>query len=185
MKKTFKLFTLFILVALLLVPTTSAYAQGPNPDGGGRVIFGSDYTVESGDTFDGDLVVFGGNVTIEEDANLNGNLVVIGGTVKSNGETKGDVVVVGGQVSLEKAAVVTGDLVTIGGQLDRAEGAKIEGQVVNNAAPNITLPNGRIPPTVPDVTRPNIQVNFHPFAEVFWIFFWAVIISVFAILFTL
>src|SRR6266545_4976709 len=176
MKLTFKFFTLFILLALLLMPATSAYAQGPNPDSGGRVIFGSNYTVESGDTFNGDLVVFGGNVTIEEDANLNGNLVVIGGTVKSNGETKGDVVVVGGQVNLEKAALVTGDLVTIGGQLERAEGAKIEGDVVNNVAPNITFPSGRIPPTapdaptVPDVQPPHINIDYHPFTQVFWIF---------------
>src|SRR5918996_2998306 len=147
MKKTFKLFTLLIFLALLFVPTRLAQAQGPNPGDEGQVIFGSNYTVESGDTLEGDLVVFGGNVTIEEDANVNGDLVVIGGTIKSNGETSGSVVVVGGQISLEESALVTGDVVTIGGQLERAEGAKIEGDVVNNVAPDITLPNGRIPPT--------------------------------------
>ena len=93
MKITFKFITLFVLLMLLLMPTGSAYAQGPNP-GDGRVIFGSNFTLESGDTFDGDLVVFGGNVTIEEKATLNGNLVVIGGTIDSSGQTKGDVVVV-------------------------------------------------------------------------------------------
>jgi len=190
-KTTFKLLTLFILVTLLLVPTGSAYAQGPNPDNGGRVIFGSNFTLEKGDTFNGDLVVFGGNVTIEEDTSLNGNLVVIGGTIKSNGETKGDVVVVGGQISLEKSALVTGDVVTIGSQLTRAEGAKIEGEVVNNVAPNITFPNGRIPPTAPDapslpnVPSPNIHINYNPFAEVFWIVFWAVIVAAFSMLLTL
>jgi hypothetical protein len=190
-KTTFKLLTLFTLVTLLLVPTGSAYAQGPNPDNGGRVIFGSNFTLEKGDTFNGDLVVFGGNVTIEEDTSLNGNLVVIGGTIKSNGETKGDVVVVGGQISLEKSALVTGDVVTIGSQLTRAEGAKIEGEVVNNVAPNITFPNGRIPPTAPDapslpnVPSPNIHINYNPFAEVFWIVFWAVIVAAFSMLLTL
>lgn len=190
-KTTFKLLTLFILVTLLLVPTGSVYAQGPNPDNGGRVIFGSNFTLEKGDTFNGDLVVFGGNVTIEEDTSLNGNLVVIGGTIKSNGETKGDVVVVGGQINLEKSALVTGDVVTIGSQLTRAEGAKIEGEVVNNVAPNITFPNGRIPPTAPDapslpnVPSPNIHINYNPFAEVFWIVFWAVIVAAFSMLLTL
>jgi len=190
-KTTFKLLTLFILVILLLTPTSSAYAQGPNPGDGGRVIFGSNFTLEKGDTFNGDLVVFGGNVTIEEDTSLNGNLVVIGGTIKSNGETKGDVVVVGGQISLEKSALVTGDVVTIGSQLTRAEGAKIEGEVVNNVAPNITFPNGRIPPTAPDapslpnVPSPNIHINYNPFAEVFWIVFWAVIVAAFSMLLTL
>jgi hypothetical protein len=190
-KTTFKLFILFVLVTLVLVPARSAYAQGPNPNNGGRVIFGSNFTLEKGDTFNGDLVVFGGNVTLEEDTNLNGNLVVIGGTIKSNGETKGDIVVVGGQISLEKSALVTGDVVTVGGQLTRAEGAKIEGEVVNNVAPNITFPAGRIPPTapnapiVPDVPSPNFHINYNPFAKVFWIGFWAVFVSGFAMLLAL
>src|SRR5215216_6574162 len=191
MRMTFKIFTLLLLLTVLLLPTGSASAQGPNPGGGGQVIFGRDYTLESGETFDGDLVVFGGNVVIEEDASLDGNLVVIGGTIKSNGETKGDVVVVGGQVSLEESALVTGDVVTIGGQLQQAEGAKIEGEVVNNVAPDITLPTGRIPPTapagpnIPNVVRPNIDIHFNPFAEVFWIFFWAVIVAAFSMLLSL
>jgi hypothetical protein len=190
-KTTFKLFMLFVLVTLLLVPTSSAYAQGPNPSNGGRVIFGSNFTLEKGDTFNGDLVVFGGNVILEADTTLNGNLVVIGGTVKSNGETKGDVVVVGGQINLEKSALVTGDVVTVGGQLTRAEGAQVEGEVVNNVAPNITFPAARIPPAapdapiVPDVPSPNFHFNYNPFAKVFWIVFWAVFVSGFAMLLAL
>jgi len=190
MKLTIKFLTLFALFALLFVPTGSAYAQGPNP-GDGRVIFGSNFTLESGDTFDGDLVVFGGNVTIEEKATLNGNLVVIGGTIDSSGQTEGDVVVVGGQVNLEKSAVIAGDLVTIGGQVERAEGATVKGEVINNVAPDIQIPNGRIPPQVPDVPgvpdipRPNFNINFNPFGEIFWILFWAVIVSGFAMLIAL
>ena len=194
MRKMFKFFTILVVAVLLLLPAGPAYAQGPNPGSGGRVIFGTNFTLESGDTFDGDLVVFGGNVTIEEDATVNGNLVVIGGTIKSDGETKGDVVVVGGQVSLEETAVVTGDVVTIGGQVQQAEGAQIQGEVVNNVAPNITLPSGRIPPTVtevpgvpvvPDIPRPDIQINYNPFAEIFWIFFWAVVVAAFSMLLAL
>jgi len=191
MKKTFKFLPLLILLALLLVPTSSAYAQGPNPGSGGQVIFGSNFTLESGDTFDGDLVLFGGNVTIEEDASLNGDLVVIGGTIQSNGETQGDVVVVGGQISLEESALVTGDVVTIGGQLDRAEGAEIEGNVVNNVAPDVVLPNGRIPPTVPDVhvvpdvPGPNFNIDFNPFAQAAGIIFWSIGASAFAMLLAL
>lgn len=192
MKKTiFKLFTFFTLIMLLFMSASPAYAQGPNPGNGGRVIFGDNFTLEKGDTFNGDLVVFGGNVTIEDDASLNGNLVVIGGTIKSNGETKGDVVVVGGQVNLEGSALVTGDVVTIGSQLSRAETAKIEGDVVNNVAPNITFPAGKIPPTapsspsVPNVPSPNIHIDYNPFTEVFWIFFWAVFVAGFAMLLAL
>lgn len=191
MKKTvFKFFTFLTLITLLFIAASPVYAQGPNPGNGGRVIFGDNFTLEKGDTFDGDLVVFGGNVVIEEDASLNGNLVVIGGTIKSNGETKGDVVVVGGQVNLEGSALVTGDVVTIGGQLSRAETAKIEGEVVNNVAPNITFPAGRIPPTapvptVPEVPSPDIHINYNPFGEIASIVFWAVIVSAFSMLLTL
>lgn len=191
MKISFKLFSLVMVLTLLLMPTGSAYAQGPDPGNGGQVIFGRNFTLESGDTFEGDLVVFGGNVTIEEDASLDGNLVVIGGTITSNGETDGDVVVVGGQISLEEAALVSGDVVTVGGQLQQAEGATIEGDIVNNVAPDIVLPPGRIPPTepnvpvVPDIPRPKFNVSFNPFAEVFWIFFWAVIVAAFSMLLSL
>jgi len=190
MKILYKILTFFSLLALMLMPASPAYAQGPNPDGG-QVIFGRSYTLESGETFEGDLVVFGGNVTIEDDATLNGNLVVIGGTIKSNGETNGDVVAVGGQISLEESAQVAGNVVTVGGQLEQAEGAKIAGDVINNVAPDIVLPTAKIPPTapgtpnVPDIPTPNINVHFNPFAEVFWIFFWAVIVAAFAMLLSL
>ena len=188
---TFKLFTLFFLLTLLLLPTGVASAQGPDPDGKGQVLFGSNFTLESGDTFDGDLVVFGGNVTIEEDAILNGNLVVFGGTIQSNGEMQGDVVVVGGQVSLEESALVAGDVVTIGGQLNRAEGAEIQGDIVNNVAPDIVFPNGRIPPTVPDVPgvpeipQPEIRIDYNPFGEFVRVFGSALLVSFLGVLATL
>ncbi len=191
MKNSLKLLTFFLLLIFTLVPTRVAYAQGPNPGGGGQVLFGSNYTVESGDTYEGDLVVFGGNVTIEEGASLEGDLVVVGGTIHSNGENQGDVVAVGGQINLEESALVTGDVVTVGGQLEQAEGAEIQGEIINNVAPNIGFPSGRIPPTapetpeIPDVSAPNINISYNPFAEVFWVFFWAVVVSAFAMLLSL
>src|SRR4026209_1091309 len=164
MKITFRVLTLFAVLFLLLLPAGTAHAQGLNPDGG-RVIFGNDFTLESGDTYSGDLVVFGGNVTIEDEAELQGNLVIFGGTASSNGGMQGDVVIIGGQVNLDENAVVSGDVVTIGGQLDRAEGAEIGGEVVNNVPPNVDFPNGQIPP-VPDFQIPNVvNVGFNPFME--------------------
>lgn len=191
MKMKRNILALLAIFALLLIPTGSAYAQGPGPGSGGQVIFGSNLTLESGDTYEGDLVVFGGNVTIEENATLNGDLVVFGGTITSNGQMEGDVVVVGGQVKLEESAVVARDVITIGGQLERAEGARIEGDVVNNVAPHIEFPNGRVPPAVPDIPsipaipNPSFNVEYNPFADLFWIFFWAVIVSAFAMLIAL
>ncbi|MGB8982805.1 MAG: hypothetical protein WCC12_13085, partial [Anaerolineales bacterium] len=86
---------------------------------------------------------------------------------------------------------VAGDVVTIGGQLKQAEGARVEGEVVNNVAPNITLPTGRVPPTtpavpnIPDVARPNFTVDFHPLGEISWIFVRALLLGAFGMLLAL
>jgi hypothetical protein len=68
--------------------------------------------------------------------------------------------------------------------VDRAEGAVVKGEVVKNVAPDIQLPNGRIPPqvTVPEVPPPHIDINFNPFVHFFQVFFWAIVISGFAML---
>jgi hypothetical protein len=183
MKITYKFLTHLALLALLVLPASPAYAQGTGT-GDGKVIFGSNFTLESGEIFNGDLVVFGGNVTVENGADLNGNLVVFGGTITSDGNINGDVVIMGGQVELDENAVVDGDLVTIGGQVNRAEGAEVNGEIVNNVAPEIQLPNGRIPPdvVVPNVPTPNFDISFNPFLEFFQVFFWAFVIAGFAML---
>jgi hypothetical protein len=183
MKTTYKFLTLLALLALLILPASPAYAQGTGT-GDGKVIFGSNFTLEKGETFNGDLVVFGGNVTVEKGADLNGNLVVFGGTITSDGNVNGDVVIMGGQVELDENAIVDGDLVTIGGQVDRAEGAEVNGEIVNNIAPEIELPDGRIPPeiVVPNVPTPNVDISFNPFLEFFQVFFWAFVIAGFAML---
>jgi hypothetical protein len=176
MNKLIKSFTLLVLLMLLLAPASPVYAQGGGP---GKIIFGDNFTLKSGDKLNGDLVVFGGNVAVEKDADLNGNLVVFGGTVLSNGNLNGDVVVFGGQITLDEKAVVSGDVVTIGGQLSQAEGAQIKGQVVKNVSPKIQIPNGRIPP---DVKPPKVNINFNPFWTVAGIFYRAVIIAALAML---
>ena len=185
MKKMVRFLTLFALLALVFAPTASAHAQGPGPDSGGRVIFGSNFTLESGETFQGDLVVFGGNVTVEKDADLNGNLVVFGGTVTSNGKVSGDVVIVGGQVSLDEQAYITGDVVTVGGQLQKVEGARIDGEVVNNIQPDIQIPDGTLPPSVPvpdAPAPPSINFDFNPFWSAAGVLVRAVAVALLAML---
>ena len=187
MKNKFRYLSLLLLLTLLLVPTSSVYAQGSG-NGNGRVVFGSNFTLKSGETQDGDLVVFGGNVTIEKDATLNGALVVFGGQVESNGELNGDVVVIGGQISLESSSVVAGNVVTIGGQLQQAEGAEIKGDIVNNVTPEINIPNANVPPVVPgvppvpSVPSPDIHFDFNPFWTASGVFFRALIVAMLAML---
>ena len=185
MKKIYRILTLFALLALFLMPTGAVHAQGPDANSDGKVIFGSNFTIESGDSFEGDLVVFGGNVLVKTDADLNGSLVVFGGTVESNGMIKGDVVIIGGQVELKEKAHVTGDVVTVGGQLQKADGAEIDGEVVNNVQPNIQLPDGRIPPTVeeqPNIPTPSVDFGGNPFWSAAGILVRAIAVALLAML---
>ncbi len=122
MKKILFVCALFLL---LFVPLSPAFAD----DGrGGQVIFGQDYTLESGQTLDGDLVVFGGNVDLKEDSLVNGSVVVWGGNVTVAGKVERDVAVFGGNVRLHDKAVVDGDVVSFGGNVDRQEGAVVRGE---------------------------------------------------------
>ena len=172
MKKTTRLLILIAVLAFVLAPTRVVFAQGSGPDGG-KLVFGDNFTLESGEELNGDLVVFGGNVTIEKDADLNGSLVVFGGTVLSDGTINGDLVIFGGQIELNENAIVDGDVVTVGGQLDKAAGAEVRGDIVEDSpAPDVPNVPGipdvpRVPdiPNVPDVFTPDLSVRFNPFWE--------------------
>ena len=188
MKKTYKLFTLLLLLALAFLPTSAVYARGASSGLlDGRVIFGDNFTLESGDTLTGDLVVFGGNVTIEEEAHVQGDMVVMGGNVSLDGTVRGDVVIIGGSTSMGDGSVVKGDLVTIGGSLTRDPGAEVEGEVITNVpAPNIQIPDMPSPPAVPDMpappTPPNFNFSFDPVGDFLGMLFTAVAVSLLAML---
>ncbi len=140
-----KLLSLLLGVALMLVFTAPALAQGPFGDDG-RVVFGENFTLESGQSLNGDLVVFGGNVTTEADSTVNGNLAVfggnvtmegtvdgdvaaIGGNVTINGKIEGDIASLGGNVTVSESADIQGDIASFGGRVDIAEGASVDGDV--------------------------------------------------------
>jgi hypothetical protein len=77
----------------------------------------------------GDRVRFGGNVRVDEDELIIGNVVAIGGSARVDGEVRGEVVAVGGSVELGPRALVTEDIAVVGGTLERAEGARVQGQL--------------------------------------------------------
>ncbi|GAB4505474.1 MAG: hypothetical protein Fur0043_24700 [Anaerolineales bacterium] len=171
MKTMYKLLTLLLLSFLILLPTRTVHAGGAQD---GRVIFGENYTLPSGQTLDGDLVVFGGNVVIEDGAVVQGDVVVMGGSITVNGVIEGSTVIIGGSVSLGETSVIESDLVTIGGTLSRAEGAQVKGQVVTNIpAPAIEIPN--VPhapslPTSPLPARPAFNLHFDPLGKLIRLF---------------
>lgn len=203
MKTILKLLTGLLLLALLLVPSMSAFASGPTRDlSEGKVVFGSNFELGKGETLDGDLVVFGGNVTLAEDsavkgslaviggnanvakgATIDGDVAMIGGNMQLNGTVNGDLAMVGGSVSLGKTALVDGDVTTMGGNLERAEGSQVTGDVVKEGpAPTITIPNQPLVPNRPDVPRPSIDFNFDPMSGLLGVFGQALGVAVIALL---
>ena len=122
--KRILIITLIALVALMAFPMT-AMAGGVLD---GRVVLGGSFTLEEGETLDGDLLVMGGNVTLEVDSRVSDDVVVLGGNVSSDGTIDGNVTIVGGNVRLKSNALVRGDVRTVGGSLSRSQGSRIEGQ---------------------------------------------------------
>ncbi len=118
------LLTLLLAFGLLFASAAPAWADD---GGGGKVIFGDNFTLKDGETIDGDLVVLGGNVTVEDGATVTGNLVVMGGNVELAGLVHRDTTVIGGSVSLRDTAVIEGALSTAGGSVSREEGAQVLG----------------------------------------------------------
>ncbi len=165
MKLISKLITLFLLMGMLFIPLTPASAEGPAFDG--RVVFGQSFTLENGNTLDGDLLVFGGSAEIEEDATVNGNIILFGGDLTVDGNVTGDVSVTGGEVFLGSAAHIFGDLITVGATLEKADSAQVDGQIYNTATSWVggnSVDHPQIP-VVPD-PNPNIHFNFNPFGAI-------------------
>lgn len=200
-----KLTTIFLLLTILLLPTSSVYAQSP---GGDKLVFGQNYTLESGETIDGSLAVIGGNATIEEGATVNGDTALIGGNLEIVGDTKGnvaiiggnltisgnidgDIVVIGGQVLLSETAVVNGDIATMGGRVTKEPGAEVTGEIVNNAPPfdnppNVpNVPNTPDVPDVPYVSGDDFDFTYNPFWEIAGVFGRAIAVAAIAMLLTL
>ncbi|MEJ5224910.1 MAG: polymer-forming cytoskeletal protein [Anaerolineales bacterium] len=191
MKHAVRLFSLFAVLALLLLPASPAYAKGLLD---GEVIFGSTYTLQSGQTQTGDVVIFGGVGLIEDGATVNGALVLFGGSLSVKGAVNGDVIVFGGAVTLGSTARVSGDVVTIGAALQRDEGAVVSGQVITNAGgsdldfedlpPSVIVPNNPQTPSIPDVSGP-VREALNPLGRALGILFRALALGLLALLVTL
>lgn len=148
MKKCHKILSVLaiLLIAALIFPTTALAA----PPEDGRTIFGESYTLNSGETLNGDLKVFGGVVEIMEGATVTGNLLVVGGVVTVDGTVQGDLTAVGGTVSLTSNALIQGDLVSPGSYVNTDEGATIQGDIIQGWA----IPETDI--EIPNVTPPQV-----------------------------
>lgn len=199
MKKNAKYIIILILVLIVFWPTP-AYARGLLDD---KVVFGGTFTLESGQSLDGNLVIFGGAVTTEADSTVNGDVVLLGGVAEVTGTVNGNLVGIGGAVQLRDTAVVNGDLVTIGATLNRDEGARVNGQIVNGLGTPFSIEitdNGEIVgiPEIPDIPgspeipevpaipvipqTPGIGWSFNPLLDMMWFFFRTFMFALLAVL---
>ncbi len=176
-----KLLLILCLVILLVVPLGSVSAKGLHD---GQVIFGQNYTLKSGETLNGDLVVFGGAVSIESDATVNGSVVLVGGSLSMDGTATKDVVVIGGAAHLGNSAHVRGNLVTMGAPLDRAQGAKVDGDTIDNVPSNYGFSGQPIvtPPTAP---APRFNIELSPLWSLLSLFGRSLLLGLLALLVTL
>lgn len=122
--------TLLVAMTMLAMAVPAFASDGQPP---GQVVFGQDFTLQSGQTLDGDLVVFGGDIRIEAASEVDGSVVAWGGNnVEIAGTVEGDVVAFGGNVLLRRTARVDGGVIVFGGAMEREEGAQVRGQQVVN-----------------------------------------------------
>jgi hypothetical protein len=81
-------------------------------------------------------VRIGGDVVVAKGMTVK-DAVAVGGNVTVNGVVKKSVVAVGGSVFLGPEAVVHKDVVCVGGIIDRQEGARIGGDIVEMSIPGL------------------------------------------------
>jgi hypothetical protein len=151
--------------------------QGPDGD---KLVMGGTFTLDEGESLNGNLVVMGGIAKLRDGSLVEGDVVVLGGTVSADGEIEGNVVAIGGLIELGSDALVEGDVVTVGGHVERDDGAVVEGNVVTGFPEPFPI----VIPGVPgDISVPSYDMHFNPVWDVLrgglWVllrsFLWAVV----------
>jgi hypothetical protein len=131
MKLGMKIASLTLLAVLVILPLQTVAAAGQAQNG--QLVLGQSFTLNSGETMNGDLLVLGGSATLEQGATLNGDVAVLGGVLTIAGQVNGNAAVFGGGAELASTAHITGNLSVIGSTLVRTAGSLVDGQVFNSA----------------------------------------------------
>jgi pyruvate/2-oxoglutarate dehydrogenase complex dihydrolipoamide acyltransferase (E2) component len=171
MKTITRILILTLLILAVIIPSTVS-ASDLKDD---KVIFGGNFTLNSGESLDGDLVVFGGNVVLESASTVNGDTVVFGGNIYSNGAVNGNLIALGGFVELGDKAQVNGDLTVLGSSYDQAEGAVITGNIITEETvpfefewpSRIALLDGKFEPSAFQ-TLPIVSTSWFFFRILIW-----------------
>lgn len=173
--KTWTKLTLLLTLLVALAWPTVALASDLYED---QVVFGGTFTLESGETLNGNLIVFGGVAMIEDGSTVRGDVVVFGGTVDVDGRITGNLVGLGGPITLGDSAVVEGDVVSMGASVSQDSGAVVHGNVVDNISGPFPLVFPATMRSLPGgVNLPTFTPRFNPVMELVWfivkLFLWA------------
>jgi hypothetical protein len=165
-------FVITLLACVLLLPATPALADDGPPDGDGLVIWNKDYTMEEGETLEGDLLVFNGDVTMEPGSRVEGSVVVWNGSADVEGTIEEDLVVSSGDIYLSDDAYVEGSVVCSWNcDLEQEEGARVNGEIIEGTpVPGLPFENWDrfpwvpYPPVMPELTfwtsGPGLMMNW-------------------------
>lgn len=131
-----KLSSLLLLIALLVLMTLPAFAEGVaiSSDNGDRVSLIDDIQITK--PVMGNVISVLGNV--EVDSKINGQVVAVFGDITVDSDVAGQVVTVFGNTILTQNASIGGDVITIG-SLTKNEGAKVNGQEVRILGESMNL----------------------------------------------
>ncbi|MCB8943919.1 MAG: polymer-forming cytoskeletal protein [Ardenticatenaceae bacterium] len=135
--------TIFILLLILAIPTSAAFAEGIH-----------DEVVESGETIDDDLVILSGNLDINEGATVTGDVIVMSGNAHIAGTVEGDIVLFSGNMETTETAVIEGDCVLLSGNFTdmsnniTCTNVSSEFPAALDDLPNISIPDFNAPPDV-------------------------------------
>jgi len=124
--KRITLVTLLVFIVAIFSPAIAS-AKALQED---KVVLGGSFVLRSGETLDGDLLILGGAVDLQERSEVTGDVVLLGGTLQVSGRVDGNLVSLGGVIDLNDAAEVRGDLVTMATVVNRAQAARVLGQVI-------------------------------------------------------
>ena len=105
-----------VLLLLLLLPASAAFAGGPRlviDDGG--IFVDEDVTLEPGEVYNGDLGIFNGDLSVPKGSVVKGDVFVTNGDVEVAGRIDGSLAVISGDLVLEQGSVVEGDLFVMSG----------------------------------------------------------------------
>jgi hypothetical protein len=174
-KNPIRISILLILLLIILWPQPAA-AKVLNCE---KFVAGGSYSVESGESLDGDLCILGGFAQVEHGATVDGDVILVGGSLQMDGTVTASIQAAGGIITLGEDSIVGGDIHLMGGKVVGLEGAQVAGEVQR-------LESGAFPFSFQGSTLASPNQFENPFIKALWLplrsFLWAALAVVMALL---